>query len=48
MMEIDDDDDDNDVMDDEVDVTKLELEAERVAREYAVSLSKELIIGESL
>jgi hypothetical protein len=48
---IDDDDveyDGDDVTDDEVDVNELELEAERVAREYAVSLSKELKIGESL
>ncbi|GKB13624.1 hypothetical protein Tco_0847547 [Tanacetum coccineum] len=40
------DDDDDDVLDDEVDVDELELEAEKVAREYAVSLSKELKIEE--
>lgn len=40
--------DGDDVTDDEVDVTELELEAERVAREYALSLSKEFKIGEGL
>ncbi|GJY55391.1 GTP-binding family protein [Tanacetum coccineum] len=46
LMEIDDDDVMEEDEVDEVDVDELELEAEKVAREYAVSLSKELKIEE--